>query len=327
MVPPTFSEPEMLFSLLLPNVFSSVSCPYNDTLNESLRSWTGSLNGSDCFALTVDAGASLASYSLFAASEEITVQRYTRLGERLEIAESATTPGVSPFDRVFGPSVYVYRPANRSGQFSITFGDIVQHRCNHVIVDNANPQIVELTRDAQNGTMTNFTKTCLVTVVPNVTAQLSIGGLCQECAVVNIYVGWDKNLPTPFANATSSGPIAIVVDAPAPVLVVVLFSELGEGPIDVTGNITSPHWKSIRHVGVEWATEAMLLPPLKTGVSTASGNIYLLIGIGLFGFALQIMTGFVLFKECKKEEQSTAPTPLPTGFTQAIRFVDNNIDD
>jgi hypothetical protein len=123
-----------------------------------------------------------------------------------------------------------------------------------------------------------------------------------------------------------------VVGASAPVLVVMsAFNEQGGGLASVTGSITSPGWTSIRHTGVEWATEGMLLPPVQTRINKSSGDVYLLIGIGLFGFALQIMTGFVLFKECRKEEGEeevpAAPTQSPTGFTQAIRYVDNNIDD
>jgi hypothetical protein len=241
-VPLTFSSSRLLVTFLLPAVFSHINCPYNRTLIESLRSWAGTLSGDDYFALTVNT-ASLTSYSLFIASEEISVQRYTRLGERLEIAENATTPQVSPFDRVFAPSVYVYRAANKAADFSITFRDIFRHRCNRLIADNANPQMVELTHGhVRNSTTPNYTTTCLVTVVPNASVSLDIGERCQVCAAVAVYVAWDKTNTNPFAEANSTGPITPPVDGSfGPVLVVIsAFAGPDEGLINVTGNIISP---------------------------------------------------------------------------------------
>jgi hypothetical protein len=307
--------------LLINAARSLPSCPVNLSVTPNLGFWSGVLNGGDCVRLLINVPVSdYYAYIVLSASADILITRYyiREDGKTWDIAYEGITPTLPSVERIgAGAATFVFSPITNGTNFSLTYTDLTTLRCDRVTISNANDW-----RFSFNSSTIQPNKTCLLSgAAGNKTLKLRLGS-CPNCEV---FVYSDQILS--FSENVYTD-LSLGVNA-----VLVTIGPKTSGTPDVgalTLNLTSDAEPPAYNASIDLPTEGILLPRRPLPQLSGHSDVYLLIVLGFVSFVLQLLTGHVIFKECLKEpddDATMAPAASPAGFTQAIRYVDNNIAD
>jgi hypothetical protein len=304
----------MLF-LFLHASFAIPFCRHNFTTSAFLGYWSGILFSGECVRLFSNAtGRRQQVYSVFSSSTDIQVDQYYLRDDSYtwDIAYRGigTSPAIDRIDQA--PTTYVYTAIQDSTSFSVTYGDLHDLRCYRLAISTRLGWRTSVNLTALNGTSSCF----LAGAAGTKTLNFTIG---QAGARVAFYT--DKLSDPEWVKG--DGTVGI---GDHPVLVHVSGSD-GRVEIDITSKGTAG-WEETE---IDFPTEGLLQSNLPHLNPLPKTEVVVIIAIGLLSFLLQIITGYILFKECHltgaDEDATVVPAPSPTGFTQAIRYVDNNIAD
>jgi hypothetical protein len=276
------------------SVFSEPSCRVVLNLNRSIHSWTQTLSAGECILLNATGRNSRFSYWVAISTKTIRVERYVCAapGPGCALASVGESPDVQLFEKIRHAWLKYYFVALRNGTlFSLTYADLVDFRCERVIVNTSNPWT--FVADARRPVLN---RTCLLPCFPYPkTADVTWGPECADapCGLVTIYHNGSKATSL-VRNVTGPGATR-VEDVEAPLLAVI------EGNITsrrLTIDISSDSISIERDSVVDMPTEGQLIPPQVS--SNFERDIYLLIGTALIALLLHIFTGFVFWKEYKQ---------------------------
>jgi hypothetical protein len=310
-----------MLSLFLALVFAVPSCQTSLTVIPSVGFWSGVLNTTDCVKLFLNGTTpNYQAYTVLAASGDIHITRYYARedGKTWDIAYEGITPTIPSVERIGNtPTTFVYIPIENNTNFSLTYADLESHRCDRLTINNSVHWDFSF-----NSSTIEPNKTCLLSGAAGLKTLFLNIGECPDCEIsvlTDTILNFTQNVTGHYRLGLNA---VLITVAPIRSGTPSLSSFVAE----LTSDAPSPAYAAY----IDLPTEGVLFPQNPLPTLSGRSDVYVLIGLGALSFLLQILTGYVLFKECGKppvEDATVLPTASPTGFTQAIRYVDNNFAD
>jgi hypothetical protein len=200
--------------LLLAAAFSDPQCAISLNLNRSVRSLTQRLSSGQCLALDADGHNSRFSYWAVSSPNSIRIENYLCkwVGPGCTLSWSGDTPDVNSFSRVRHAPLKYYFTALSDTSVTLTYADLLDFRCDRVLLSTGNSWHFSAAEPIQN-------RTCLLSGFPNSKSVDVTSSDCPDgpCGGVELYGsgprndGFIENITKTGSRTDLQSPLLIVV--------------------------------------------------------------------------------------------------------------------
>jgi hypothetical protein len=288
---------QMILFIVVVRSISEPKCNFSLAINPSLNAgrsfseYQQILSANECVFLNATGRNSRFSYWIGTSSKSVRIERYHCEPNKPQcsLASYGETPEFQFYEKVRHAWLkYYFTALSNDTVFSITYGDLLDLRCQRVIVDTTNPWTFVVDREHRV-----MNRTCLLPCFPNSKTVELIQDGNNGTAVIHHCQKDGKWLLTNLTKLNRT------VDHESPI-VVVIDPRKDLEMTNVTIRISSVAIPVQKHTILEYPSEGRLLPPVVQ--STLWNDLVSLIGTAVIGILLQTFVGFLFWMEYQRAE-------------------------